>query len=140
MEDKSLNLIIRNMVNQLINEGYTKRSICNVLLGVSQAPRFQKFINDEDNLGYPVLKRIAKSLGYELLLYPVKEDDSEKADEIYQECIDFITESKTNLSDYLDNKILTDKPRKTKRKTIQSNFTDTVDGLLKDLLDNSSDS
>lgn len=73
-----LNSELRGFCKQLIDDGYTKSQICNILLGQQKLPMFSSFIENEDrNFGIGVLSQIFEIFGYDLMVIPVLRDSEE---------------------------------------------------------------
>jgi len=126
MDSHELNMILRDLFKQLIDQGYKKLPMVEVTLGKTFSPQFGKFI-DQTDLGLIPLERMIKGLGFELHLVPVKSEDKEfhsKMNEKYQE---FINTSKNDLVDYLDNRPLKN------NNTRGSVFDDELEDILNEL-------
>jgi len=126
MDSHELNMILRDLFKQLIDQGYKKLPMVEVTLGKTFSPQFGKFI-DQTDLGLIPLERMIKGLGFELHLVPVKSEDKEfhsKMNEKYQE---FVNTSKNDLVDYLDNRPLKN------NNTKGSVFDDELEDILNEL-------
>jgi len=126
MDSHELNMILRDLFKQLIDQGYKKLPMVEVTLGKTFSPQFGKFI-DQTDLGLIPLERMIKGLGFELHLVPVKSEDKEfhsKMNEKYQE---FVNTSKNDLVDYLDNRPLKN------NNTRGSVFDDELEDILNEL-------
>jgi hypothetical protein len=102
MDQRELNMELRNFINQLISDGYLKSPICNVILGPQKIPMLTQFLEDEDrNFGLKVLTNIFSAFGYKLRLVPVKDDDENANFDEYYET--FLSEYRTMLVETLDS-------------------------------------
>jgi len=103
MNSENFNNLLRQLFNDLIEQGYRKFPMTEVTLGKTFSPQFSKFLEEAD-LGLTPLERMTKGLGFELHLIPVKSSDTEfhqQMDKKYQE---FFETSKSDLIDFLDNR------------------------------------
>jgi len=63
MQIEQINLIFREIFNELINDGYKKSNICSITLGSSNVPQFDSFMKGTD-FGIKPLQRIIENQGY----------------------------------------------------------------------------
>jgi len=103
MDSHELNMILRDLFKQLIDQGYKKLPMVEVTLGKTFSPQFGKFV-DETDLGLIPLERMIKGLGFELHLVPVKSEDKDFHSRMNGKYQEFINISKNDLIDYLDNR------------------------------------
>ena len=106
MKFSVFNLMIKEMSKQLIDVGHDLNSICRLTLGSTSVPLFQRLL-DGKILGHLPLERFVDSFGYDLMIVPVKKDDTKEIANIEQKCFDFVKIAKKQLDEYLQNKSTT---------------------------------
>jgi len=126
MDSHELNMILRDLFKQLIDQGYKKLPMVEVTLGKTFSPQFGKFI-DQTDLGLIPLERMIKGLGFELHLVPVKSEDKEFHSKMNKKYQEFVNTSKNDLVDYLDNRPLKN------NNTRGSVFDDELEDILNEL-------
>lgn len=105
MKFKDFNIMIRELCNQLISEGYNKQAIGAVTLGTTSMPLFERLLEGKD-IGNKPLERLLNSFGYELMIQAVKDKDQKIKASIEQSNLDFLRNIKTDLKNYLDNRVV----------------------------------
>lgn len=101
MKAAEMNLVLRTMFQQLIDEGYRNHTLCCCTLGNMSTPLFVKFMNGTD-LGIKPLERMLQGFGYTLKLVPVKPEDIDTNKNLDEISSEFITNAKTMLVEYMD--------------------------------------
>jgi len=134
MQVEQLNDILRITINNLIDDGYKKSSICGVTLGTQSTPHFQRFINGYD-LGVKPLSRIVDGFGYDLQLVCVPKKDKNEINEvsnnIYKLNENFIQSAQTALKNYLngDNKQTISKTKTIEKESVRDFLDSFLSGL-----------
>jgi hypothetical protein len=105
MQINELNSTVRTLIQQLVDQGYKKKPICDVTLGSSFNPQFSNFLNGE-NLGLQPLTRLIEGLGFELHIVPIKKDNNESQveNDLQKKYDEFIQLSNQELIEYLENR------------------------------------
>ncbi len=102
MKIEEVNEVFRMIFQQLINDGYKKRHICALTLGVQSEPQFEGFLQGK-NFGIKPLQRIIDAFGYELQVLMVNKNDTETKKLINDVNKEFLETCKNNLIKSLDN-------------------------------------
>ncbi len=126
MKHDEINEVLRNIFNQLINDGYRKKHICDITNGSQKLPQFDQLINGGD-LGLKPLERIFNSMGYELMITPIPKDNEEKKHILKEYVEEFIDASKFSLVECLESAEVI---RETKKTKVSSIFIKTVDDIF----------
>jgi len=103
MNIETVNSVVRNMLQDLVNDGYKKRHICSLTLGLQSEPQFDNFLKGND-LGFKPLQRIINNLGYDINIAIIPKEENEIEKFIKDTNYNFLSESKQPLVDYLNNK------------------------------------
>ena len=103
MKASELNVTIREMFHQLINDNYKKHPICAATLGQHASPQFEKFLKGSD-LGVKPMERLVDGLGFDLLLVPVRNEDKATMKVVETACSNFITDARKDLIEYLEER------------------------------------
>jgi len=126
MKFSEYNDSIRNILIQLINDGYNKHQICKSTLGAQRGPQFESFLT-EKNLGIKPLSRLIDSLDYELHLVPIPKGNNEKLQIVSDLSNNFEDDFKFNLIEVLEDVKKNKDIQKSKKETI---FDDYVNSLI----------
>ena len=102
MKFEECNLLIRNIISDLISDGYKKNQICSVTLGGQRYAQMENFLKGS-NLGVKPLSRIIETIGYDLMLVPIAKTDVEKINFVNEITDDFIESFRHELIDFLEN-------------------------------------
>lgn len=105
MKVESVNRLLRQMFEKLINDGYKKRHICALTLGVQSEPQFEGFIQGRD-FGIKPLQRIIDAFGYEMQLVMVDKKDKQVSEWIESINQTFLENCKEKIVTNLDNEEL----------------------------------
>ena len=130
MRISDLNKILRQIFKELIDKGYRKLPMAEVTLGRSFTPQFTKFVEETD-LGYIPIERMVEGLGFNLMLIPVKDSDTEFNQKIQEKYQEFIKICKNDLIDHLDNRTI--KVRVRGNSELDKLFDDVIDDLINDV-------
>lgn len=131
MKVENLNSVLRDVINQLVADGYRKKPICDGTLGSQSNPQFDGFIKGKD-LGIKPLSRLLDGLGYEILTIPVRKDDKVKFQWVTEQMVTFAQDSKSQLIQYLENRPNSDRQRNSEG-TMTSALQDGVSQILNKL-------
>ncbi len=121
MKFEEYNSSIRELIKELVSDGYNKFQICNATLGSQRGPQFQGFIEGK-NLGVKPLSRMISSLKCDLHLVAIPSGDVEKEQVISELNSDFEDNLKFNLIEYLESM----KKTKDEEKVNKTNLFDDV--------------
>lgn len=102
MKVEEVNNVFRIIFQQLIDDGYKKRHICSLTLGVQSEPQFEGFLQGKE-FGIKPLQRIVDAFGYDLRIVMVEKSDIETKNSINNMNDDNLKNCKTNLVKSLDN-------------------------------------
>jgi hypothetical protein len=105
MKVEVLNNALRRVFHSLIGDGYKKRHICALTLGVQSEPQFEGFMQGRDFNTKP-LQRIIDAFGYELQLVVIDKENEELKNYLQDINEEFFKNCKTKLVANLDNKDL----------------------------------
>ncbi len=128
MKFEDYNNSLRELIKELISDGYSKAQICNATLGSQRGPQFQGFIDDK-NLGIKPLTRMINGLNYDLHLVAIPNNDVEKEQVLSELNGDFEDNLKFNLIEYLES------VKKTKEED-KVNKTNLFDEVASSIIDN----
>ncbi len=129
MKFEEYNDSIRELIKELISDGYNKFQICSATLGAQRGPQFQGFIENK-NLGIKPLSRLINGLNYDLHLVAIPNNDVEKEQIIYELNSEFEDNLKFNLIEYLESI----KKNKEQEKVNKTNIFDDVAQSIIDTL------
>lgn len=102
MTSQKFNKRFRDLINQLINDGYTKYDICAISFGAQRMDQLSKFLSGRD-LGTKPLSKVFDSLDYELHLIPLPKgisEDSKYLDELTNDVFESLL---LVFNEYLEN-------------------------------------
>lgn len=102
MTNEQFNQSLRELVINLIQDGYKKHHICSLTLGAQSGAQFDKFIQG-DNMGIKPLQRILDAFDCDLMIVPVKKNDVENNIKIEEITKEFLNNAKQLLINNLDN-------------------------------------
>jgi hypothetical protein len=102
MKVENVNMIIRDMFTNLVNDGYKKGHICGLTLGSQSAPQLESFLKGND-FGIKPLQRLINNLGYEVNLVIVPSSDTEITKFVNEVNTEFITNVSKSLIEKLNN-------------------------------------
>lgn len=102
MKSEELNNAFRVIFQQLIDDGYKKRHICSLTLGVQSEPQFEGFLHGKD-FGIKPLQRIIDAFGYDLQIIMVEKNDEVTRNSINNTNQENFKQCKTNLIKSLDS-------------------------------------
>ncbi|MDD4081808.1 MAG: hypothetical protein PHD05_00340 [Sphaerochaetaceae bacterium] len=117
MNINTINFVIRKILQDLVNDGYKKRHICSLTLGLQCEPQFDNFLKGGE-LGFKPLQRIINNLGYDINIAIVPKNENDITKFINDTNQNFLTESKQPLVGYLNNKSVLNEALITKTGTI----------------------
>ena len=133
MNISQLNITLREIINQLISDGFGKKALSDMTVGQQSYPQFDRFVKGTD-LGIKPLGRIIDGYGYNLLTIPIKKDDHESMKVINDLVKDFDKELVTDLKEFLENRPVKEK-KVVKKKKEPSAINCAVDEI-RDIIDN----
>lgn len=102
MNTETFNTTLRDLFNELVNDGYKKRHICGLTLGAQNEPQFDGFLKGSD-FGVKPLQRLIQNMGYKFNIVIVPEEDTEVTKFIGEVNQEFFSACKTNLVEKLEN-------------------------------------
>jgi hypothetical protein len=103
MKIDSVNEALRELLQQLLNDGYKKHHVCGLTLGAQNAPQFDNFLKGND-FGIKPLQRIIENAGYALNIIITPEEDTEVVEFAKQTNEQFFNMCKSLLVERLNNK------------------------------------
>lgn len=94
MKVETINSALRDVFQELVNDGFKKRHVCGVTLGCQNEPQFEGFLKGTD-FGLKPLQRLIQNLGYKFNVIIIPGDDTEITkftEEVNQEFLSIIKE------------------------------------------------
>jgi len=76
MKVENMNGALRELFQELINEGAKKRHVCSLTLGAQNEPQFEGFLKGND-FGLKPLQRLIQNMGYKFNIVIIPESDIE---------------------------------------------------------------
>lgn len=139
MKLDQFNILLKDNINELINQGYKESDICDILLSRAYLPRFHSYLKDDESLlGMKPLSKICDSLGYDFLIIPIKSDNDSRKEEIYKECSEFVHIFKDTLNKYLSTKEPVERKKRGPSENgiqVKNTINSTITDLLEDLME-----
>lgn len=129
MKIENLNEVLRDVINQLVADGYRKKPICDGTLGSQSNPQFDGFLKGKD-LGIKPLTRLLDGLGYEILTIPVRKDNKQIYQWVEQQIVTFAQDSKSQLIQYLESR-----PNSERQKSAEGTMTSALQDGVSQILD-----
>ena len=91
MKVEDINGALRELFQELVNDGFKKRHVCGFTLGSQNEPQFDGFLKGAD-FGIKPLQRLIHNMGYKFNVIIVPDENSEEIDkfinEVNQEFLD----------------------------------------------------
>lgn len=101
MKVEDINSELREMFQDIINDGAKKRHICGLTLGASNEPQFEGFLKGND-FGIKPLQRLINNVGYNFNIIIVPDENNEEVTKfIYETNQEFLS----NCKEYLVEKL-----------------------------------
>jgi hypothetical protein len=136
MDYIEINDQLKNLVSDLVGLGYKKTVIGKILLGTSGYAPILKFLDENNeanldlNLGIKPLDKVGKTIGYDLRLVYVKQDNTDMINGIEEVNNTFFEELKVGLVNYMNSEACnTRKPYTINRKR-KNQFEATLEEFL----------
>ena len=104
MQAEQINAVLREMFNDLVNDGYKKSHICGITLGCSNVPQFDSFMKGND-FGIKPLQRIINNQKYELKLILVPKDNKQIDEFVDSTNVAAFEDIKSSLSTTLNDEV-----------------------------------
>jgi hypothetical protein len=98
MKTEEINSSLREVFNNLVNDGAKKRHLCGFTLGAQNEPQFDNFLKGTD-FGLKPLQRLIQNLGYNFNIIILPQVESE-------ETIKFIEESNQEFLSFCKNYLI----------------------------------
>jgi len=129
---EDVNELIRTSITELIDSGWLKTHIGNVLLGPNGQAHLNHFLKQEDNklpnnFGVKPLQRISQVIGYDTHLVFIHPDDTEGLQSANEANHQFIENLTVQLVEYLSNSA-----KHVNRPKGRSQIDDVLDDMLSD--------
>ena len=102
MKTETINAALRELFNELVNDGYKKRHICGLTLGAQNEPQFDGFLKGSD-FGVKPLQRLIQNMGYKFNIVIIPEEDTEITKFVDEVNHEFLADCKTNLVTKLED-------------------------------------
>ena len=130
MNHENLNILLRTIIQDLLNTGkYKKRDVVVATFGGGSSPQFEHFIKGS-NVGINPLSRVFESSGYDLHVVPVPKNSKEAQNKTIKELDDdFVKDFTESLTNYLDSADKT-----AVRGSVSKVFENVAENILKDIL------
>ena len=101
MKVEDINSELREMFQDIINDGAKKRHICGLTLGASNEPQFEGFLKGND-FGIKPLQRLINNVGYNFNIIIVPDENNEEVNKfIYETNQEFLSTCKEYLVEKL---------------------------------------
>jgi hypothetical protein len=103
MRTEEINNSLREVFNDLVNDGAKKRYLCGFTLGAQNEPQFDNFLKGTD-FGLKPLQRLVQNLGYKFNIIILPQEGSEQAGNFVKETNqEFLTFCKSYLVEKLED-------------------------------------
>lgn len=102
MDNIEINSELRDMFNDLINDGFLKFHLCKIVLGSQRNAQFENLLQGK-LLGIQPLNQIFKNLGYSLNLVPIPHNNNKKKEIINDLYNDLFYDIRIKLIEILEN-------------------------------------
>ena len=132
MKVEHLNNVLRQVIEQLINDGHKKKPICDGTLGSQSNPQFEGFMKGKD-LGIKPLTRLMEGLGYEIFTIPVKKNNKEMFEFAENNMMVFADDAKSQLLQYLENRPVSERGSRNAEGTMTGALQDDISKILDNL-------
>ena len=76
MKVENINGALRELFQELVNDGFKKRHVCGLTLGAQNEPQFDGFLKGND-FGLKPLQRLIQNMGYKFNVVIIPEEDTE---------------------------------------------------------------
>lgn len=135
MTSDELNIALRRILTELVDDGFKRVDISNVTFGLNKRDQFEKFVFSERNMGLKPMNPIFNDVGFELHLVPVPKNDNKFISKINSETEDYLFAFKMVLLDYLEEISI----KKSKVKGIEKFTVKLIDNCINNNLEGCSD-
>jgi hypothetical protein len=102
MKVENINVALRELFQELVNDGYKKRHVCGFTLGAQNEPQFESFLKGTD-FGLKPLQRLIGNMGYRFNIIITKNESPEVTKFIEESNQEFLSTCKQQLVERLND-------------------------------------
>jgi hypothetical protein len=84
MKVENINGALRELFQELVNDGFKRRHVCGLTLGAQNEPQFDGFLKGND-FGIKPLQRLIQNMGYNFNVIIVPEENGEEIERFVNE-------------------------------------------------------